>query len=271
MSESAAAIPQSNRPVHTAAGHWVLARAGKRVLRPGGENLTRRMLSAAGLNGKDVVEFAPGMGRTAALIVASPIKSYTGVDQDPDAIKNVEAVVAKHHGTVVNAKAQATGLKDASADVVVGEAMLTMQGAKTKAAIVAEAHRILRPGGRYAIHELGLTPDDIDPHLADNLRKRLSQTIHVNARPLTEAEWREVLEAGGFEVEWVGRADMALLTPKRNLADEGVRGVARIMFNVLRDKDLRARVLDMRALFKEYRRQLEGVAIVARKKDKEEK
>ena len=29
-------LPYADRPVATAPGHWVLARAGKRVLRPGG-------------------------------------------------------------------------------------------------------------------------------------------------------------------------------------------------------------------------------------------
>ena len=47
-------------------GHWVLARAGKRVLRPGGLELTRQMLSALAIGQRDrVVEFAPGLGVTA--------------------------------------------------------------------------------------------------------------------------------------------------------------------------------------------------------------
>ena len=35
-------LPYADRPVATAPGHWVLARAGKRVLRPGGAALTAR-------------------------------------------------------------------------------------------------------------------------------------------------------------------------------------------------------------------------------------
>ena len=48
--------------------------------------------------------------------------------------------------TVVNAGAQETGLPDSSYDVVVGEAMLTMQTDKHKLEIMREAARILRPG-----------------------------------------------------------------------------------------------------------------------------
>jgi hypothetical protein len=52
-------------------GHWVLARLGKRVLRPGGMELTRRMLKLLAIRSADeVIEFAPGMGTTARLRLA---------------------------------------------------------------------------------------------------------------------------------------------------------------------------------------------------------
>ena len=52
-------------------GHWVLARLGKRVLRPGGMELTRRMLKRLAIKPSDeVIEFAPGMGTTARLTLA---------------------------------------------------------------------------------------------------------------------------------------------------------------------------------------------------------
>ena len=35
-------LPYADRPVASAPGHWVLARAGKRVLRPGGAALRQR-------------------------------------------------------------------------------------------------------------------------------------------------------------------------------------------------------------------------------------
>lgn len=222
------------------------------------------MLDAADLSGKKVLEFAPGLGRTAMLMLERGIASYTGVDQDPDAVARVQAMVGPR-GTVVNANAQDTGLESESAQVVVGEAMLTMQGDKGKREIIAEAFRLLKPGGCYAIHELGLIPDSIDAELADQLRQRLARTIRVNARPLTRGEWCGLLEQSGFCIEWVGYEPMALLSPRRNLADEGVVGVMRIMRNVARDKELRRRVLDMRATFNEYRANLTGIAIVARK------
>lgn len=57
-------------PVAKMPGHWLLARAGKRVLRPGGRALTLRLLTGLRMSDKDsVVEFAPGKGATAARIL----------------------------------------------------------------------------------------------------------------------------------------------------------------------------------------------------------
>lgn len=210
------------------------------------------------------MEFAPGLGKPAEQIIENNIASYTGIDSDETAVTRVTGITAPVNGKVRQAQAQETGLEDNSADVVIGEAMLTMQGEKNKEAIIAEARRILRPGGRYAIHELALVPDDIDPEYADGLRRKLAQVIRVNARPLTVKEWTNLLEQAGFEVEEVNTAPMLLLSARRNIADEGVLGVLKILRNVLRDKDLRARVLEMRQTFNEYKQYLAGIGIIAR-------
>ena len=190
--------------------------------------------------------------------------SYVGVERDPNASARVNAI-ASGVGRCVNADAAETGLPDESADVVVGEAMLSMQGEKAKRAIMGEAARILRPGGRYVIHELAMRPDAIEEEPATEIRRALARAINVNARPLTVADWRRALEEVGLVVEETRIAPMALLKPGRMIADEGVRGALRIMRNVARDKDLRERVTTMARTFKKYDRHLCGVAIVARK------
>jgi SAM-dependent methyltransferase len=146
-------LPMAERDVEDLPGHWLLARLGKRVLRPGGIGLTRALLDAADVAGADVVELAPGLGRTAQEIVPRRPASYTGIERDEAAAGAVRRVVGSA-GRCLVADAAATGLPDGCADVVVGEAMLTMQSDRGKDAVVAEAARLLRPGGRYAIHEL---------------------------------------------------------------------------------------------------------------------
>ncbi|MFV0252607.1 MAG: methyltransferase domain-containing protein [Beutenbergiaceae bacterium] len=264
MDQEAHGIPQSNRPIESVQGHWLLARLGKRVLRPGGLELTTSMLRQADPRGADVVEFAPGIGRTAAMVMDTAPASYVGVDNDADAVRLVTEVVAPR-GRCIQADAHATGLDPESADLVIGEAMLTMQGDRAKREIIAEAARLLRPGGRYAIHELGLMPDDAPASVKDEIKRDLAQAIRVNARPLTVPEWSQLLEQAGLEVEWTQTAPMALLQLRRNLADEGLVGTLRIIGRALFNSKARARVLHMQATFRRHADHLCGVALVARR------
>ena len=249
-------------------GHWLLAKLGKKVLRPGGKKLTNWMIDNANPTNKRVVEFAPGLGITAAEILDRTPKTYTGVDQDPDAATATTLSTKQARlgipTEVINGVASDTGLPAGSADLVVGEAMLTMQGEKGKAAIVSEANRILATGGRYAIHELLLTPNNVDQTVADNLRKALATTIKVNARPLTATEWSELLENNGFKVLSIKVAPMGLLQPKQMIEDEGPR-VLKIMFNLARNPQARKRVLAMRKVFSENAQNLGAISIIAEK------
>lgn len=249
-------------------GHWLLAKLGKKVLRPGGKKLTNWMIDNANPTNKRVVEFAPGLGITAAEILDRNPKTYTGVDQDPDAATATTLSTKQARlgipTEVINGVASDTGLPAGSADLVVGEAMLTMQGEKGKAAIISEANRILATGGRYAIHELLLTPNNVDQTVADNLRKALATTIKVNARPLTATEWSELLENNGFKVLSIKVAPMGLLQPKQMIEDEGPR-VLKIMFNLARNPQARKRVLAMRKVFSENAQNLGAISIIAEK------
>ncbi|MBB4853794.1 SAM-dependent methyltransferase [Mycobacteroides chelonae] len=255
-------LPLAGRRDEDLPGHWLLARLGKRVLRPGGLELTTRLLAAGRVTDADVVELGPGLGRTARDIVALRPRSYVGVDDTAAATQSVRDVVAPCGGRVIIADAASTGLPDASADVVVGEAMLTMQSDKAKRAIVDEAYRLLRPGGRYAIHELGLTPDSVGTETTDDIRRALAHSIKVNARPLTVAEWSELLRGSGFKVVSTDRAPMALLKPRRVIADEGILGAFRLVKNVLLHGGARKRVLAMRRTFNQHKGALTAVALV---------
>jgi len=187
-----------------------------------------------------------------------------GAEADPDAANLVRGVLAGR-GDVRVTDAADTGLPDASADVVIGEAMLSMQGDAAKHAIVAEAARVLRPGGRYAIHEVALTPDDVAEEISTDVRQSLARAIKVNARPLTVSEWSQLLAGHGLVVKHVATAPMALLQPRRVLADEGLFGALRFAKNLLAQPAARKRVLSMRSTFRRHRERLTAVAIIAYK------
>lgn len=121
-------------------GHWLLARLGKRVLRPGGLELTRRMMDLLGIGAADaVVELAPGLGASARMVLERQPRSYTAVERDASAAYTVGSYMEGEHQRCVVGDAEDTGLDDSCAGVVFGEAMLTMQRREQKHRIVAEA------------------------------------------------------------------------------------------------------------------------------------
>ena len=249
-------------------GHWVLARLGKRVLRPGGMQLTRRMLNALQIqHTDDVIEFAPGMGVTARLTLQLEPKSYTAVERDQAAAKLVAGYLKGARQQCVVGDASNTGLPNNRASVVYGEAMLTMQTQEIKCDIVREAHRLLKVGGRYGIHEMCLMSDRLDEHArrADReIADRRSPSWCSAAGRIKE--WRSLLESEGFEVQSVDMAPMSLLEPGRLIRDEGLLGALRFVWNLLRDSEARQRVLEMRAVFRRNRNRLGAVAIIGIKR-----
>jgi len=247
-------------------GYLIMARMGKRVLRPGGRELTRWLLESAGLGPADrVVELAPGVGATAELLLAAGPKSYVGVERDPSMVARASRVIEPRGGQLRRGAADDTGLEPSAATVVVGEAMLTMQPDSGKRAVIAEAARILEPGGRYAIHELCLVPDELDPSLQDEIRDDLSRTIRIGARPLTVADWRQHLEQAGFELLDVRTVALGLLSPRRVVADEGLLGAIRFGSRAARNPAARRRLLDMRRCFLRWRGNVAAVGILARR------
>ncbi|MGI0134807.1 MAG: methyltransferase domain-containing protein [Candidatus Micrarchaeaceae archaeon] len=256
-------LPGEGQPLNKMQGHWVLARAGKRVLRPGGIELTRRMLNALDISPQDrVVEFAPGLGRTAQMVLQKHPLAYCGVERDAAAVGHLRQRFAGCGTQFVLGRAEESGLSSACASIVFGEALLSMQNPQRKSQIVAEACRLLASGGRFAIHELCL-PDDIPDRVRHEIQLAMSKDIHVGVQPLSTKEWIALLDQHGFVVTWCGTAPMHLLEPRRVLQDEGVFGSLRIAFRAATNTELGSRILDMRRLFAKYRDYLVAVSLIA--------
>jgi phospholipid N-methyltransferase len=130
-------IPGEGLPTAKMPGHWLLARLGKRVLLPGGRELTYQMIEALSINPSDsVVEFAPGLGETARLTLNKKPDSYTAVERDKDAAAMLQRFLRGPEQRCVIGLAENTRLHGASATVVYGEAMLSMQTPQQKSLIV---------------------------------------------------------------------------------------------------------------------------------------
>lgn len=261
------ASPSREPAVEKMPGHWLLAKMGKRVLRPGGLELTRQLLHTLCIGDRDdVIEFAPGLGVTARMTLARKPRSYTAIERDRNATDAVNRYLSGPNQRCIMGSAEQTYLPDACATVVYGEAMLSMQPPRHKCSIVAEAARLLKSDGRYGIHELCLVPDDLGPSTRDAIQRELTDEIHVGVRPLTGAEWRELLESSGLRIVAETTAPMQLLEPMRLAKDEGLPGAVRFLWNVARHKTARRRVLAMRGIFRKYRDHLAAITLVAVKR-----
>jgi SAM-dependent methyltransferase len=83
-------------------------------------------------------------------------------------------------------------LPDASVDVVISNCVINLSGDKPKT--IAEAARVLRPGGRFAISDV-----IADPGMSDETKADIAAWTGCIAGALTESEFREILTAAGFD------------------------------------------------------------------------
>nr|WP_294898713.1 class I SAM-dependent methyltransferase [uncultured Pedobacter sp.] len=256
----------SKKCIEKTESYDLLSRVGKKVLRPGGLQLTKKLLQNLSINTADnIVEFAPGLGLTAALTLSEQPKSYIGIERDEQSVARLKRVFPNKNCSFIIADVAGSDLSDNSASKVYGEAMLTMHADPRKAAIIAEAYRILKPGGLYGIHELGLNSEGFSDEQIASIQKELALVSHVNARPLSIEEWKKMLEKQGFKVLSVDKSEMLLLQLSRMIADEGIKNFLKIIFNLISHPKERKRVFELRKVFNKHRKNLNAVAIVAQK------
>jgi hypothetical protein len=249
----------------TMPAHWLLARLGKTVMRPGGGPVGDAMLSGLAIGTADhVVDLAPGLGVTVRQVIARRPASFLGLERGETEAARARAQWGHHpRWDCVVAPPWDSGRPDGSATVVYGEACLSLETDANKRRIIAEAARLLPAGGRLGLHELLLTPDDLPAAEKKRLGQEISRSVRVGARPLTRLEWVALLEEGGFRVRTVLPAPMLLLDPRTVLRDEGVRGTTRLLANVARSRAAQRRVVDLWRTMYRARTHLGAVALVA--------
>ena len=238
---------------------WPLARrAVAGLAQPGGRAMLDRALDAAGLGeGDRVVELAPGLGLTTDAILARGPRDWVGVEPDALAAARLTKEFGGAGREVVAAPVDATGLADESATVVVTDTLLSTLDAHGRAAVLGEARRLLRPGGRVALHEFTGAPGLAgDREAADDLASIGVSTPSVD-------EWRETVEAAGLVV--VGSLVGALaMPPQRDLMRRaGPRTALRITRQVALDGALRGATTRSRELLERRALSLRSVVVVA--------
>lgn len=255
-------VDPSTMPIYA-----LLIQMGKRVLRPGGMGLTRAMLEMLGVDTTDeVVEFAPGTGDTAKIVLSHQPASYTAIERDQDLVEYVSNYLDGATQTCLLGRAEDTGLPDSSCSVVYGEAMMNMMPNDTKQLVIEESARILKPGGRYGFHEVYLKPDNIDDAKRNEIAQALRSATKVEVTPFTISEWQEALEKAGFKVREYQTAPFHLLTPARLVQDEGLFGALRFVSKLIGYPAARKRLLAMRSALRRYEDHIGATTFVSVKK-----
>ncbi len=216
---TAVTAPSAVPPARSLSGGWTTARRARLgSLRFGGEAMTRRMCEGARVGeGSRVVDLAPGYGATGALLNDVNLRSYTAVCLDDAHAQSVRARVTGPERATLVAAPDRTGLPTGEATSVVGEGLLTGVSDPTKRAILAEAARILRPGGLVAFHELCALRNAWSS--ADVPLR--SEFAPVGLRPLDEEGWRQAMYEAGLEPLAVSIGTLRAPGPRELLADAG--------------------------------------------------
>jgi len=144
-----------------------------------------------------VLELGIGMGLNLGLYDADKVESVTGVDPAPELRAIAEAAPRDPRlpVKVEDGTAEALPFEAGSFDTVV--CTFTLCSVHTPAAALAEARRVLKPGGRFLYCEHGLSPDaDVAKwqRRIEPVWKRIAGGCHLT-RPVTTA-----IEAAGFTV-----------------------------------------------------------------------
>lgn len=246
----------------TAPGHDVLVAAGKTVLRPGGRAATKQLFQWADFKpGETVLELASGVGTTAIALAKRYDVRVVGIEKNPERVEIAQANVrsaglADQVQMITGNVFQLEAITE-QFDVVLAEAILTMQSPAGKAKILAGVHDRLKPGGQFLSQEL-LARDHIE-----QLHQDLVQTIRVNSTPLSEPDWISAFNQAGLKISHHKTGAMKLLDPIQMLRDEGPVRTTKILWNVLTQPVVRDRLLAMRQVFTQHRQDMGYIALHA--------
>ena len=147
--------------------------------------------------GQVVLDLGSGAGLDVLLSArrVAPGGHAYGVDMTDEMLELAQANARKSgvtNATFLKGTIENVPLPDASVDVVISNCVINL--AENKAAVIKEAFRVLRPGGRFAVADM-VELEPLDPITKKNLDSWagcLSGTIPIN-------EYRAALVAAGFE------------------------------------------------------------------------
>jgi arsenite methyltransferase len=146
--------------------------------------------------GEVVLDFGSGDG-TDVLLAArrvGPAGRAYGLDMTDemlDLARSNQREAGVRNAEFLKGTIEAIPLPDDSVDVIISNCVINLSGDKSR--VFAEAARVLRPGGRFAVTDIVA-----DPEMDEATRRDMEQWTGCIAGALTAEEFRAGLEGAGF-------------------------------------------------------------------------
>jgi hypothetical protein len=199
-------------------------RLGVWQMQPGGISGSTALIDALDVDAGDrIVDLAPGTGDTGLLATHENVYSWTGVCADAAEAEFVAGMVPSPVTHTQTGTPDRTGLPDECATVVISEGLLAGLAGDAQSAVVEEAARLLRPNGRFGLHELCLRATGLSEPVTAGIRSQLAEPANGSLNPLTEVEWCELLRGAGLDVESIDYEPVALPTSRAVIRHNGLR------------------------------------------------
>ncbi len=157
--------------------------------------------------GETVLDLGSGGGIDVLLSArrVGPTGTAYGLDATPEMIELARANATEAGATNVeflHGNIEDIPLPDGSVDVVISNCVINLSADKPR--VLAEAFRVLKPGGRLGVSDV-IADDGLDPAQ----RAETEHLVGCSVGTLTEAEYRDLLAAAGFTTYAITRTHAA--------------------------------------------------------------
>jgi arsenite methyltransferase len=146
--------------------------------------------------GETVLDLGSGAGADVLISAqrVGPAGTAIGLDMTDemlDLARSNAAEAGVHNAQFIKGYIEELPLRDATVDVVISNCVINLSGDKSQ--VLAEAARVLRPGGRFAVSDV-----IADPDMDDTTRADMQQWTGCIAGALTRDEFERRLTEAGF-------------------------------------------------------------------------
>lgn len=225
---------------------------GLTVIHPGGFKATRRLIECLRIDENTrVIDIACGKGSTAFYLAENYNCHVTGIDISEDLIEEAKYLNKKrgleNKVSFQLGDAMQLPFSDNEFDVAVSQAMLVLVEDKVKT--IQEAHRVIKNGGRAGWLELSWRKE-IDQGFLDKVSNVLCAYCMTNVS--TYDEWKRIFESAGIKNISMSKGENVNGSTSDMLNDEGIINTMKILFNIMKNREIRRRVIAMNRFFNTY-------------------